>query len=83
MPTAQLSVRKIDARVVARLKARARRHGRSLESEVRHILDDAARLEGVDDTSARRQLAEHIRKRFTGQTFSDSTALIREDRDSR
>jgi antitoxin FitA len=40
---AQLLVRNVDDDVAARLKERARRHGRSMEDEVRHILRDAAK----------------------------------------
>jgi plasmid stability protein len=40
---AQLLVRQLDDDVAARLKQRAKRHGRSMEDEVRHILRDAAK----------------------------------------
>ena len=40
---AQLVVRDLDESVKAGLKRRARRHGRSMEDEIRHILRDAAR----------------------------------------
>lgn len=39
---AQLVVRNIEERVKAGLRRRARRHGRSMEQEVREILRDAA-----------------------------------------
>jgi antitoxin FitA len=39
---AQLVVRKLDDGVKERLKARAKKHGRSLEAEARAILEDAA-----------------------------------------
>jgi hypothetical protein len=39
---AQLVVRRLDDGVKERLKARAKRHGRSLEAEARVILEDAA-----------------------------------------
>jgi len=39
---AQLLVRMLDDSVKARLKARAKKHGRSLEAEARAILEDAA-----------------------------------------
>lgn len=39
---AQLVVRKVEAEVKSRLQRRARRHGRSLEEEVRAILSRAA-----------------------------------------
>jgi plasmid stability protein len=47
-PVAQLLVRQVDDDVAARLKRRARRHGRSMEEEVRHILRDAAKGESRD-----------------------------------
>ncbi|HEV2381449.1 MAG TPA: Arc family DNA-binding protein [Terriglobia bacterium] len=40
---AQLVVRKVEAEVKSRLQRRARRHGRSMEEEVRDILRDAAK----------------------------------------
>ena len=40
---AQLVVRNIEAEVKARLQRRARRHGRSMEEEVRDILRSAAK----------------------------------------
>ncbi len=39
---AQLVVRRLDDEVKERLRARARKHGRSLEAEARTILEDAA-----------------------------------------
>lgn len=44
---AQLIVRILDADVEAKLQARARRHGRSIEEEVRDILLDAVRGEAL------------------------------------
>jgi len=74
---AQVLVRNLSAAVVARLKRRARRQGRSLESEVRAILHQAARV----DTAAARRLADRIRSEFGGRRFGDSTRLVRQDRD--
>jgi plasmid stability protein len=42
---AQLVVRKLDAGIKLRLQRRAKRHGRSMEEEVRDILRDAAKEE--------------------------------------
>lgn len=39
---AQLVVRRLDDTVKERLRARAKKHGRSLEAEARAILEDAA-----------------------------------------
>ena len=41
---AQIIVRDLDEDVKLRLQRRARRHGRSMEDEIRHILRDAAKL---------------------------------------
>ncbi len=74
---AQLLVRDLDDEVVERLKQRARRSGRSLEAEVRLILQRAA-AEWSPNVLAE---VERIRALFAGRTFCDSTDLIREDRD--
>ena len=42
---AQFVVRNIEAEVKVRLRRRAKRHGRSMEEEVRDILRDAAKEE--------------------------------------
>ena len=57
---AQLIVRNIEGDVKARLQARARRHGRSTEEEVRDILRHAVRDEG----SAKPGLGSRIAARF-------------------
>jgi antitoxin FitA len=44
---AQLLVRNLDDDVKAKLQQRARRHGRSTEEEVRNILRNAIREDGV------------------------------------
>lgn len=57
---AQIVVRKLDNDVAARLKRRAKRHGRSMEDEVRHILRNAAQAED----RAVRKLGSRITSRF-------------------
>ena len=42
---AQLVVRNLEETVKNKIKRRAKRHGRSMEEEVREILRDAARVE--------------------------------------
>lgn len=80
---AQLLVRNVDDNVVERLKAAAARHHRSLEAEVRNLLQEhTQRSQASDNYLARLAtlraavLAEHDSK-----PFSDSAELIREDRD--
>ena len=57
---AQFVVRQLEDDVKARLQRRAKRHGRSMEDEVRHILRNAAR----DDHRAVRRLGSRIATRF-------------------
>jgi plasmid stability protein len=58
---AQFVVRKLEEDVAARLKRRARRHGRSMEDEVRHILRTAVTEERRDV----RALGSVIARRFS------------------
>lgn len=81
MPTSQLSVRNLDPKVVTRLKARAQKHGRSLESEVRTILDQVTEADSARANFLRE--LSRIQASFAGRKFSDSTELIRRDRDRR
>ena len=71
----QVVVRNLDRDVVAALKRRAQRAGRSLERELRAILSRAARP-NRDELVAE---AGHIRA-MTSAPLPDSTELIREDR---
>jgi plasmid stability protein len=75
---AQVLVRHLDSKVVNRLKKRAKEHGRSLQSEVKTILEEA-----VPDYEAAWKRIEGFRTRLrkSGRKFSDSAALVREDRD--
>ena len=70
--------RNLDEDVVTRLKMRARNNDRSLEAEVRHILEQSAKV----DMAQARQIILNIRERIKGRTFPfpDSVELIREDR---
>jgi plasmid stability protein len=70
-------IRNLDDEALARLKARARRKGVSLEHELRTILMDTARL---DDADFRRRAAP-FRRKLAGRRHTDSTRSIREDRD--
>lgn len=76
---AQVLVRDLDDTTVATLKQRAKQHHRSLQSEVRAILVDAANFTPPADTAA--HLREMHKELFGDKVFSDSTPLIREDRE--
>ncbi len=55
-----LTIRHISATQKEQLRVRAARHGRSMESELRHILAEAL----AQDAVAEMTLAERIRRRF-------------------
>jgi plasmid stability protein len=74
---AQLLIRDLDAKTIERLKERAKLNRRSLQGELRLILEREAAVGREDSWS----LAKRIRGAFDNRRFSDSTALIREDRD--
>jgi len=74
---AQILVRNVDPKAVERLKARARRHGRSLQGEVKILLERAAGV-GAEEVAA---MLDGWRKRLAGRRFAGSAKLIREDRD--
>lgn len=79
---ATINVRRLDDDVVQRLKQCAARNNRSLESEIRHILQRVA----DDDASTRRAsfraLATRLRRETEGKTQTPAEALIRIDRDA-
>ena len=77
---AQILVRNLDDSVVRRLKEQAKQHGRSLQAEVKMILEDRAERP-KPDMAATRELIDKIRSQFKGREFPDSVELIREDRD--
>ncbi len=74
----QILVRGLGDDVIGRLKKRADLNHRSLESELRDILEQVSKQ--LDITVAA-DLADRIRSKLEGRTHSDSAALIREDRD--
>jgi plasmid stability protein len=78
---AQLLVRDLKEETVAALKKRAKEHGRSAEAEHRAILEEALKQKKQDFW----ERADRLRKELeeTGRTFTDSTELVRQDRDSR
>ncbi len=69
-------IRGLEPETVRRLKARAKRHKRSLQSEVKQLVEQAAGSGG-------RQIAaifERWQQRFAGRKLTGSVRLIREDR---
>jgi plasmid stability protein len=70
---AQLLVRHLDDDVKTKLQVRARRHGRSTEEEVREILRNAVRDEGV----AQAPLGSRIAARFAGIGLTEDIPELR------
>lgn len=79
---ATVHVRRLDDEVVKRLKRRAADNNRSLESEARHILEQAASDDMAEKTRAFLDLSRRLRKLTAGRPQTPSHILIREDRDS-
>ena len=75
----QVLVRNLDDLVIAMLKTKAELHGHSLEQELREILTAAAGLTPAEKVA----VADRIRAMTPRPLTTDSTELIRDDRDSR
>jgi antitoxin FitA len=76
---AQLLVRDVPQDVVEALKRRAAEHGRSAEAEHRIILEETLRA----GRSGFWERAAKLREEIADRIFTDSTELIRQDRDER
>jgi plasmid stability protein len=72
-------VRGLALGVVMRLKTQARRKGRSLQAEVKNILERAARIPDEPDIP---EGIRRVRAMLRGKRFGDSSLLIREARDA-
>ena len=81
MTVATINVRQLADDVVDRLKRRASLNNRSLEGEVRHLLERAA----YDDMAAKRavflEASDRLRERTRSRRQTPAEVLIREDRD--
>lgn len=72
-------VRNIDEETLEKLKKKAAANNRSLQEELKELLEMHA---GPDIEEVRRMARESIRKyKAEGRKFSDSTKDIREDRE--
>jgi plasmid stability protein len=79
----EVLVRNLDEAVIEQLKARARGSGRSLQAELKLILEQATRpvLAPAQPSRAEyRALADRIRDALGDRTQADSTELLAEDR---
>jgi plasmid stability protein len=82
---ADVTIHNLDDQVIARLKERAKANNRSLEDELREILTRKAETIIHPAESMTRQERVALAKRIAAMTpdvpQTDSTLLIREDRD--
>jgi plasmid stability protein len=71
---ANITIRRLDEAVKARLRVRAARHGRSMEEEARQILQEAV----GDDGGSQGNLAQSIRARLAALGGVDIPEIPRE-----
>jgi len=69
-------VRDVDEKVLGKLKARASKNGRSLQNELLQLFNTITENDGLSDE----RTADKIKNALRGRSFSDSAALLREDR---
>ncbi|MCV3214211.1 hypothetical protein OGM63_11935 [Plectonema radiosum NIES-515] len=82
---AKVLVEDLDPIILEKLETLAKQHGRSLQEELKYILQQASEKAthyhtGADIEKTREAVAR-AQARYAGKTFSDSTELIREDRE--
>ncbi len=80
---ATLNIRQLDDEVVQLLKSRAVQNNRSLESEARHILEEAVQDDMAKKAREFKALSLKLREQTKGTFQTPSEILIREDRDHR
>ena len=73
---AQLLIRDIDPSTLKRLKQSAKLHKRSLQGELKSIVETATKITMAEA----RVKSKAWHKRLSGRAFNDSAALLREDR---
>jgi plasmid stability protein len=78
---AQVLVRNIDDDVLERLKTRATHNGRSLQAELKLILEASARQDEKLSFKAFLEHTEKLRAATAQRTQTDSAELLREDRE--
>jgi antitoxin FitA len=73
---AEVLIRNLDERTVAKLKRRAARNDRSLQAELQTIVERAAATDVIES----RALAEKIRRKLGNRTHTDAALLLADDR---
>jgi plasmid stability protein len=75
----QLVIPDLDDGTLDRLRERAARHGRTIETEAKAILAEAVPIVQPEQWAAINALRDELAA--SGRTFPDSTELLREDRE--
>jgi plasmid stability protein len=78
---AEVRVRKVEDWVVGWFRSQAKKHGHSLEGELRQALLETAQRRKQEIAADLRADLKQLEDKFG--TFSDSTPLLREDRNKR
>jgi plasmid stability protein len=73
---ADLLIRNLEPVVIQQLKLRAKQHHRSLQGELRYIVEGATKL----TMKEARKMSNAWHKHLSGGSFTDSSELLREDR---
>lgn len=69
-------IRDVEDKLLSKLKSRAKRNGRSLQSELMVVFASLAESDGLSDEKT----AEKIKNSLRSGTHTDSVQLLREDR---
>lgn len=73
---AQLLIRDLEPEIIKRLKLRAKQHNRSLQGELKYIVEAATKMSMKEVM----QVSKKWKKRLANQSFTDSAVQLREDR---
>lgn len=72
----QLLIRNLEPVIIKRLKLRAKQHHRSLQDELKAIVESATKM----SMEEAKQVCKAWQKRLMGGVFSDSSELLRRER---
>jgi plasmid stability protein len=82
---AQILVENLDPIILEKLETLAKQHGRSLQEELKQILQQASEKSihsySAGDMTKAREAALGIRQQLASVSHTDSAELIREDRE--
>jgi plasmid stability protein len=78
---AEVRVRKVEEWVIGWFRSQAKKHGKSLEGELRQVLIEAVQRRKQEIAADLRADLKQLQDKFG--TFSDSAPLIRDARDTR